>query len=158
MFLHLFSSKCHLETWVQTVEPEAGGIRGDEVRLRPCLFRSSRCVGLQDKHGAYRGLMWKWSRASPWWRSTADLPVSSPAANVSPPPWLPLCTVHCERAAPQWGNWGWGNSAERVAPYTSGLGGAEKRSGVLELNMQSAPSLWTALMLVSYESSVCVCA
>ena len=41
---------------------------------------------------------------SPWWWSTADLLVSSPAANdVSLHPGYP-CTVHCEeQAAAQWG-------------------------------------------------------
>uniref|UniRef100_A0A4W6CE22 MCL1 apoptosis regulator, BCL2 family member b n=2 Tax=Lates calcarifer TaxID=8187 RepID=A0A4W6CE22_LATCA len=30
------------------------------------LIRSSRCLGLQDKHNTHRGLRRKWSRASPW--------------------------------------------------------------------------------------------
>lgn len=40
-----------------------------------------RCLGLQDKHNTHRGLRRKWSRASPWRWSTADLPWSSHAVN-----------------------------------------------------------------------------
>lgn len=94
----------------------------DDVGLHPCLCRSSRCLGLQDKHNTQRGLQRKWSRASPWWWSTADLPMCSSAANdVSLHTGYPLHTSLWRTGGYTFGNWSWGNIIEQFALYTSVL-------------------------------------
>lgn len=109
------------------------------MSLRPCLFRSSRCLGLQDKHNTRRGLRRKWSKLLSMVMFHSRPPrVLSCGLMMLAPPWLPSARLIVRNTLPHNGELRLRQCCRAACTIHKWIGGCRERAVLTCLGAQYA--------------------